>query len=104
VQPTKQCIDDVDASKVLSVTKSVDGAGMATAGQHYEPFAPYVDHQSLIIMDQRIGPPYTVDLRIMARKAFLKLSCAVDLASHQHHAFEQIGTATLYDKLDVFLL
>ena len=103
MQPSKQCVDDIDASKVLSVTNSVDGASMTTAGQHYEPFVPDVYHQSLIIMDQRIGLPFTVNLRIMNRKPFLKLSCAVDLASHQHHAFEQIGTATLYDKLDIFL-
>jgi len=103
MQPSKKCIDDINARKVLSVTNGVDGASMATAGQHYEPFVPYVYHQSLIVMDQWIGLPFTVNLRIMRRKSLLKLGCAVNLAGHQHHVFEQIGTAALYDKLDIFL-
>ncbi len=54
-------------------------------------------------MDERIGLPCAVDLRIMDRKAFLEFGCTMNLAGHQHHTVEQIGTATLFDKLDIFL-
>ena len=76
---------------------------MTAAGHHHEPLVSHINHQSLIIMDQWIRLPRAVDLGVMNGKPGLELGCAMDLPGYQHHTFEQIGAATLLEKLDIFL-
>src|SRR5688572_33421874 len=97
VQPSKHRVNLFDAREFLGITNGIDRARVTAAGHHDEPFFPDVHHQSLIIMDERIGLPCAVDLRIMDRKPFLEFGCTMNLAGHQHHTVHQIGTATLFD-------
>ena len=54
-------------------------------------------------MDQWIGLPRAVDLGVVNGKSLLEFSGAMDLSRYQHHPFKQIRTATLFNKLDIFL-
>ena len=58
----QQCIYGIDAGKFLSVTNRIDGTRMAAAGQHHESFVPHINHQRLVVMDERIGLPLAIDL------------------------------------------
>jgi hypothetical protein len=82
MQSSEQCINRIDAGEFLSVTNRIDGTRMTAAGQYDESFVPHIHHQSLIVMDERIGMPRAIDLGIVNRKSLLEVCAAMDLSCY----------------------
>src|SRR4029079_4814146 len=80
--------DGVDAGESACVADDIDDAGVAASGEDHEPMTGNVDHQGLVIEDQRGGCPGAVNQRLMERHAVFKATGSVDLAGNEHRVVE----------------
>ena len=57
MQAAHQSVQGRHAGQPLRVPHDVDGAGVPAAGQDHQALAPDVDHEGLVVEDQRVVLP-----------------------------------------------
>jgi len=104
MQATEQSVDRLNTCECPCVPESIDRARMTAACQHHQALITHMDHESLVVMDERIGLPGAVDFRIVYREALFEVRAAMDLAGDEDQPFHEIGRTACFDKLHAFLL
>src|SRR5262249_56598635 len=65
MQATEQSVDRLNPCEGLCVSQGIDRARMPSARQHHQALVTHMDHEGLIVMDERVGLPGAVDFCIV---------------------------------------
>src|SRR5262249_11353170 len=83
MQSTEQGVDRLNTCEGLGVPQGIDRARMPAARQYHQALITHMDHEGLVVVDERVGLPGAVDFRIVYREALFEVRAAMNLAGDE---------------------